>query len=132
MVRGDSGGILAAGPGAGRLGRDRPRGLEQGRKWRRKRRELSQNRVFDYWLADSTHSDFWWFGVRFEGEYEVSRNGISGADSDTGPIFHVDEGTGVFGSYAADGFRLYAEKGEDGSMKVTAYESWRSSPETAP
>ena len=120
----------------------------EGRKWRRKRRELSLNRVFDYWIpADSTRSDFWWFGVRFEGEYEVSLhaadrnyvnyfrtvlNGISGADSDTGPIFHVDGGTGVFGSYAADRFRLYAEKGEDGSMKVTAYESSRSSPETPP
>ena len=120
----------------------------EGRKWRRKRRELSLNRVFDYWIpADSTRSDFWWFGVRFEGEYEVSLhaadrnyvdyfrtvlNGISGADSDTGPIFHVDGGTGVFGSYAADRFRLYAEKGEDGNMKVTAYESSRSSPETPP
>ena len=28
-----------------------------------------------------------------------------------GPIFHVDGGVGVFGSYAADGFPLYAEKG---------------------
>ena len=121
--------------------RNRPHGLE-GRKWRRKRRELYQNRVFDYWVpADSTRSDFWWLGVRFEGEYEVALhaasrnyldyfrtvlNGVSGADSDTGPIFHVDGGAGVFGSCAADRFRLYAEKGEDGSMKTTAYRSSRS------
>ena len=114
----------------------------EGRKWRRKRRELYQNRVFDYWVpADSTHSDFWWLGVRFEGEYEVALhaadrnyldyfrtvlNGVSGADSDTGPIFHIEGGAGVFGSYAADRFRLYAEKGEDGSMKATAYRSSRS------
>ena len=119
----------------------------EGRKWRQKRRELNQNRVFEYWMpADSTRSDFWWLGVRFEGEYEVAvhaadrnyldyfrtvLNGVSGADSDTGPIFHVDGGAGVFGSYAADGFRLYAEKGENGNMKVTAYERsrpWREPP----
>ncbi len=149
MVRGDGSGI--------RWLRDREQedwdeidraDWSEGRKWRRKRRELYQNRVFDYWIpADSTRSDFWWFGVRFEGEYEVALhaadrnyvdyfrtvlNGISGADSDTGPIFHVDGGTGVFGSYAADRFRLYAEKGEDGNMKVTAYENSRSWPETQP
>ena len=120
----------------------------EGRRWRQKRRELYQNRVFDYWMpADSTRSDFWWLGVRFEGEYEVELhaadrnyidyfrtvlNGISGADSDTGPIFHVDGGVGVFGSYAADGFRLYAEKGEDGNMKVTAYRRSPSWPGTPP
>ena len=98
--------------------------------------------------ADSTRSDFWWLGVRFEGEYEVELhaadrnyiddcfrtvlNGVSGADSGAGPIFHVDGGEGVFGSYAADRFRLYARKGEDGNMKITACRRSPSWPGTPP
>ena len=111
----------------------------EGRKWRKRREELYANRVIDYWIpADSTRSDFWWLGVRFEGEYQVilqaadrnyfdyfqtSFNGLSGADSDTGPIFHVEGGTGVFGSYAADRFRVHAVKGLDGSLKVVGSRS---------
>ncbi|MCY3763397.1 MAG: hypothetical protein OXH50_19305 [Gemmatimonadetes bacterium] len=57
---------------------------------------------------------------------------ISGFVRDAGPIFHVDGGVGVFGSYAADGFRLFAEKGEDGNMKITPCRRSPPWPETPP
>lgn len=92
----------------------------EGRTWRERRDLLYWSRVIDYWIpADSTRSDFWWAGVRFEGKVRVrlqaadmnyfdyattAFNGFSGADSDEGPSFHVDGGTGVFGSYTEDSF----------------------------
>jgi len=100
----------------------------EGKLWREKRSDLYNGRVLDYWMpADSTHSDFWWLGVRFEGEYQITLqavdenyfdyyttlfNGNTGADADFGPIFHVDGGTGVFGSYTRDSFRVFARRGD--------------------
>jgi hypothetical protein len=100
----------------------------EGKLWRERRQDLFGNRVLDFWVpADSTRSDFWWLGVRFEGEYRITLqsvdenyfdyyttlfNGNSGADSDPGPIFHVDGGTGVFGSYSRDSFRVIARRGD--------------------
>ena len=100
----------------------------EGKLWRERREELYYSRVIDYWIpADSTRGDFWWLGVRFEGEYQVTLqsvdenyfdyfttlfNGNSGADADFGPIFHVDGGTGVFGSYSQESFRVHARRGD--------------------
>lgn len=107
----------------------------EGKKWREKMDELFYGRVVDFWVpADTLRSDYWWLGVRFEGEYRLrlqaadqnysdyyvtSFNGQSGSDGDKGPVFHVDGGLGVFGSYAEDSFRIYARRGEEGrSLKV--------------
>ena len=100
----------------------------EGKLWRERREDLYYSRVIDYWIpADSTRGDFWWLGVRFEGEYQVTLqsvdenyfdyfttlfNGNSGADADFGPIFHVDGGTGVFGSYSQESFRVFARRGD--------------------
>ena len=108
----------------------------EGKKWRERMDDLYWGRVVDYWVpADTLRADYWWLGVRFEGEYRVtvqaadrnyvdyyttSFNGQSGADGDRGPLFHVDGGMGVFGSYAADSFRIQAVRGEDGlGLKLT-------------
>ncbi|MFH1571662.1 MAG: DUF4249 family protein [Gemmatimonadota bacterium] len=96
----------------------------EGKMWRERRNDLYWSRAMDYWVpADSTHSDFWWAGVRFEATYRVTLhaadtnyfdyattafNGNSGADSDRGPVFHVDGGLGVFGSYSSDSFEVEA------------------------
>jgi len=107
----------------------------EGKKWRERIDELFFGRVVDYWMpADTLRSDYWWLGLRFEGEYRLrlqaadqnysdyyvtSFNGQSGSDGDKGPVFHVDGGLGVFGSYAEDSFRIYARRGEEvGSRKV--------------
>ena len=100
----------------------------EGKLWREKRSDLYNSRVIDYWMpADSTRSDFWWLGVRFEGDYQVTLqsvdqnyfdyfttlfNGNTGADADFGPIFHVEGGTGVFGSYTSDSFRVFSRRGD--------------------
>lgn len=100
----------------------------EGNLWREKRSDLYNGRVIDYWMpADSTRSDFWWLGVRFEGDYQVTLqsvdqnyfdyfttlfNGNTGADADFGPIFHIDGGTGVFGSYTRDSFRVFSRRGD--------------------
>lgn len=111
----------------------------EGRKWRERMDELFWGRAVDYWVpADTLRADYWWLGVRFEGEYQVrvqaadrnyvdyyttAFNGQSGADGDRGPIFRVDGGVGVFGSYAEDSFRIQAVRGEDGrGLKITAGE----------
>lgn len=99
-----------------------------GARWRDKRDKLYWSRALDYWVpADSTHSDFWWAGVRFAGTYRVTLqaadtnyfdynttafNGNSGADSDEGPIFHVEGGLGVFGSYSRDSFLVESVLGD--------------------
>jgi hypothetical protein len=104
----------------------------EGRKWRKRREYLFRDRFINYWIpADSLRSDFWWLGVRFEGEYKItlqaadqnyfdyfttSFNGLSGNDGDRGPLFHVQGGTGVFGSYAEDSRRVLALRGEDGPI----------------
>ena len=96
----------------------------EGKKWRERLDYLFSARKIDYWIpADTTRSDFWWLSVRFEGEYRVrlqaadlnyfdyfttSFNGQSGSDGDRGPVFHVEGGTGVFGSYVEDSFRVLA------------------------
>jgi len=101
----------------------------EGKKWRERLDNLFFARKIDYWIpADSTRSDFWWLGVRFEGEYRVrlqaadlnyfdyfttAFNGQSGADGDKGPVFHVEGGTGVFGSYVEDSFRLLARRDDN-------------------
>ena len=101
----------------------------EGKKWRERIDNLFFARKIDYWIpADSTRSDFWWLGVRFEGEYRVrlqaadlnyfdyfttAFNGQSGADGDKGPVFHVEGGTGVFGSYVEDSFRLLARRDDN-------------------
>lgn len=99
-----------------------------GRAWRERRNELYWGRVIDYWIpADSLRSDYWWWGVRFTGDYRVTLqaadtnyfdyfatafNGRSGADGDPGPVFHTEGGLGVFGSYAADSFSIFARRGD--------------------
>ena len=104
----------------------------EGKKWRQRREKLFQDRFLNYWIpADSLRSDFWWLGVRFEGEYKItlqaadrnyfdyfttSFNGRSGNDADQGPLFHVQGGTGVFGSYAADSRKILARRGENGPV----------------
>lgn len=107
----------------------------EGKKWRERREQLFFDRQIDYWIpADSTRSDFWWLGVRFEGEYKVrlqatdlnyfdyyttAFNGQSGADGDKGPVFHVEGGTGVFGSYVERSFRILAIRNDSGlGMKI--------------
>jgi len=101
----------------------------EGKKWRERLDNLFFARKIDYWIpADSTRSDFWWLGVRFEGEYRVrlqaadlnyfdyfttAFNGQSGADGDKGPVFHVEGGTGVVGSYVEDSFRLLARRDDN-------------------
>ena len=110
----------------------------EGKKWRERIDNLFSARKVDYWIpADSTRSDFWWLGVRFEGEYRVrlqatdlnyfdyfttAFNGQSGADGDKGPVFHVEGGTGVFGSYVEDSFRILARRddslGGQGAGKI--------------
>ena len=109
----------------------------EGRKWRERRSRLFQQRKIDYWVpVDTLRSDFWWLGVRFEAEYQIRLqsvdqnyfdyyttffNGNSGSDGDNGPVFHIDGGLGVFGSYAEDRFRVWTRRGEDGtSMKIVA------------
>lgn len=97
-----------------------------GETWRKKRDELYWSRVIDYWIpVDTLRSDFWWWGVRFTGDYRVALqaadtnyfdyystafNGQSGADGDNGPIFHVEGGLGVFGSYAAQEFPVFSQR----------------------
>ena len=97
----------------------------RGEFWR-DRRDLLWSRVIDYWIpADSLRSDFWWWGVRFTGDYRITLqtvdsnyfdyyttafNGQSGADGDAGPIFHTEGGFGVFGSYSADSFTIFARR----------------------
>ena len=104
----------------------------EGKKWRQRREKLFQDRFLNYWIpADSLRSDFWWLGVRFEGEYKItlqaadrnyfdyfttSFNGLSGNDGDRGPLFHVQGGTGVFGSYAEDSRKILALRGENGPV----------------
>ncbi len=107
----------------------------EGKKWRERRNALFFDSKIDFWIpADSTRSDFWWLGVRFEGEYRVrlqaadlnyfdyyttAFNGQSGSDGDKGPVFHVEGGTGVFGSYTEDRFRVIATRGDSGvGMKI--------------
>lgn len=97
-----------------------------GELWRNQREDLYWNRVIDYWMpADSLRSDFWWWGVRFTGDYRITLqaadssyfdyyttafNGASGADGDAGPIFRTEGGLGVFGSYVADSFTVFARR----------------------
>ena len=110
----------------------------EGKKWRERLDNLFFARKINYWIpADSTRSDFWWLGLRFEGEYRVRLqavdrnyfdyfttvfNGQSGADGDKGPLFHVQGGTGVFGSYVEDSFRILARRddslGADDAGKI--------------
>ena len=107
----------------------------EGRKWRDRRSHLFSQRKIDYWVpVDTLRSDFWWLGVRFEGEYQIRLqsadqnyfdyfttffNGESGSDGDNGPVFHVDGGLGVFGSYAEDSFRVWTRRDDDGlTMKI--------------
>ena len=40
--------------------------------------------------------------------FTTAFNGQSGADGDKGQLFHVEGGTGVFGSYVEDSFRILA------------------------
>lgn len=108
----------------------------EGKRWRERLSELEMARLTEYWMpADSLRSDYWWVGVRFEGEYRVrvqaadqnytdyfntSQNGLSGNDGDRGPLFRVDNGFGVFGAYTEASFRVYAERGDGASLKVYA------------
>ena len=112
----------------------------EGKKWRDRRGHLFSQRKIDYWVpVDTLRSDFWWLGVRFEGEYQVRLqsvdqnyfdyfstffNGESGNDGDNGPVFHVEGGLGVFGSYAEDSFRVWTRRGENGlTMKIVTEEA---------
>ncbi|MEW6750247.1 MAG: DUF4249 family protein [Candidatus Latescibacterota bacterium] len=109
----------------------------EGKRWRERMDKLFFGRSIDFWVpADTLRSDYWWLGVRFEGEYRVtvqaadrnymdyyqtSFNGQSGNDGDKGPVFHVENGFGVFGSYAADSFGLQSVRGDSAtSLKVLA------------
>jgi hypothetical protein len=98
----------------------------RGELWRDQRDDLYWGRVLDYWIpADTLRSDFWWFGVRFTGDYRITLqsadtnyfdyyttafNGQSGADGDAGPIFHTEGGLGVFGSYSHDSFTIFSQR----------------------
>ena len=42
----------------------------------------------------------------------TSFNGNSGADSDAGPFFHVEGGTGVYSSYSEHNFRVISRRGD--------------------
>ncbi len=113
----------------------------EGKKWRDRRGQLFSQRKIDYWVpVDTLRSDFWWLGVRFEGEYQVRLqsvdqnyfdyfstffNGESGSDGDNGPVFHVDGGLGVFGSYAEDSFRVLTRRSENGLTMKIATEATR-------
>ena len=106
----------------------------EGKKWRERRQVLTNNRVVDYWIpADTLRGDYWWLGLRFEGEYQVvlhaadqnyfdyfttAFNGMSGDDGDKGPLFHLDGGLGVFGSYTQDSFRVQVYRGNEGRPKL--------------
>ena len=74
---------------------------------------------------DTLRSDFLWWGVRFTGDYRITLqaadtnyfdyyttafNGLSGADGDAGPIFRTEGGLGVFGSYNAESFTVFARR----------------------
>ncbi|MBM3280013.1 MAG: DUF4249 family protein [Candidatus Handelsmanbacteria bacterium] len=105
-----------------------------GRKWRERRQKLDQNRVVSYWIpADTLRGDYWWAGLRFEGEYQVvlqaadqnyfdyfttAFNGLSGDDGDKGPLLHVEGGLGLFGSYTEDSFRVQVYRGSQGQPKL--------------
>jgi hypothetical protein len=106
----------------------------EGKKWRERRQLLNENNVVDYWIpADTLRGDYWWLGLRFEGEYQVvlhaadqnyfdyfttAFNGFSGDDGDKGPLFHVDGGIGLFGSYTQDRFRVQVYRGDKGRPKL--------------
>lgn len=106
----------------------------EGKKWRERRQKLDQNRVVSYWTpVDTLRGNYWWAGLRFEGEYQVvlqaadrnyfdyfitAFNGMSGDDGDAGPVFHVDGGLGLFGSYTQDAFRVQVYRGDQGRPKV--------------
>jgi len=106
----------------------------EGKKWRERRQILNENNVVDYWIpADTLRGDYWWLGLRFEGEYQVvlhaadqnyfdyfttAFNGLSGDDGDKGPLFHVEGGLGLFGSYTEDSFRVQVYRGSLGQPKL--------------
>ncbi len=106
----------------------------EGKKWRERRQILNENNVVDYWIpADTLRGDYWWLGLRFEGEYQVvlqavdqnyfdyfttAFNGFTGDDGDQGPLFHVDGGLGIFGSYTEDRFRVQVYRGQQGRSKL--------------
>lgn len=106
----------------------------EGKKWRERRQILDHSRVVNYWIpADTLRGDYWWLGLRFEGEYQVvlqaadqnyfdyfttAFNGLSGDDGDKGPLFHVEGGLGVFGSYTEDRFRVQVYQGGKGRPKL--------------
>ena len=109
----------------------------EGKKWRERRDDLFNDRFVDYWVpSDTLRTDYWWLGVRFEGEYKIQLqsvdqnyfdyfttrfNGDSGNDGDSGPVFHAEGGTGLFGSYTEDSFRVIARRGEEQhSFKITS------------
>ena len=109
----------------------------EGKKWRKRRDTLFDHSFVDFWVpADTLRSDYWWVGVRFEGEYKIHLqsvdqnyfdyfttrfNGDSGNDADNGPLFHIDGGRGLFGSYSEDSFRVTALLGEEQrSFKITS------------
>lgn len=106
----------------------------EGKKWRERRQRLDMSRLVSYWIpADTLRGDYWWAGLRFEGEYQVvlqaadqnyfdyfitAFNGMSGDDGDAGPLFHVEGGLGLFGSYTQDAFRVQVYRGDQGRPKV--------------
>jgi hypothetical protein len=106
----------------------------EGKKWRERRHTLDMSRMVTYWVpADTLRGDYWWAGLRFEGEYQVvlqaadqnyfdyfttAFNGGSGDDGDSGPLFHVDGGLGVFGAYTQDAFRVQVYRGKAGTPKL--------------
>lgn len=106
----------------------------EGKKWRERRQTLDMNRVVNYWVpADTLRGDYWWAGLRFEGTYQVvlhaadqnyfdyfttAFNGGSGDDGDSGPLFHVQGGLGVFGSYTQDSFLVQVYRGNEGQPKL--------------
>ncbi|MFA6112181.1 MAG: hypothetical protein WDA75_25770, partial [Candidatus Latescibacterota bacterium] len=108
----------------------------EARKWQERMDRLFWSSRVDYFVpVDSLRSDYWWAGVRFEGEcrvrvqaadqnyldyYATAQNGMSGNDGDKGPVFHVEGGYGVFGSYTEDAFSVIARRSDDGTgLKVS-------------
>lgn len=110
---------------------------DEARQWQERMERLFQASRTEYFVPpDTLRSDYWWAGIRFEGECRVrvlavdrnyfdyaatAANGLSGNDGDRGPVFHTRGGFGVFGSCTQDSFSVFARRSDDGlGLKIMA------------
>ncbi len=110
---------------------------DEARQWQERMERLFQASRTEYFVPpDTLRSDYWWAGIRFEGECRVrvlavdrnyfdyaatAANGMSGNDGDRGPVFHTTGGFGVFASCTQDSFRVLARRSDDGlGLKIVA------------